>query len=142
LTKTSDTGPFLRRLWFSDEEFEDIAVSALRRQNLNPSAPSPVNIEWSVELELGISYKFGDLGPNLLGQLRFGETGPKKLIVHRRLDRPRRKMVTSSAAVRSATNADTVCCTLISFRNCGKFVAVWSHFPQIGCLRLTRVARA
>lgn len=86
-------GPFLRRRWFEEREFDDIAKDALKRHDLMPRDPKPVDIEIFVEMEFGLSYEFRDLGEDCLGLMQFGEKGPKALIVHSKLDAPENPLV-------------------------------------------------
>lgn len=81
-------GPFLRRRWFEEHEFDDIAKDALKRHGLLPKQPAPVDIELFVDMEFGFSYEFHDLGEDCLGLMHFGEKGPKSLLVHSKLDAP------------------------------------------------------
>jgi hypothetical protein len=87
------SGPFLRRRWFEEHEFDDIAREALKRHGLISKVPGPVNIELFVDMEFGFSYEFRDLGEDCLGLMHFGETGPKGLFVHTKLDDPENPVV-------------------------------------------------
>ena len=81
-------GPFRRRRWFEEHEFDDIAKEALKRHGLLRKEPAPVDIELFVEMEFGFPYEFRDLGEDCLGLMHFGEKGPKALLVHTKLDAP------------------------------------------------------
>lgn len=81
-------GPFLRRRWLEEHEFDDIAKEALKRHGLLPKEPSPVEIELFVDMEFGFSYEFHDLGEDCLGLIYIGERGPERLLIHENLDAP------------------------------------------------------
>ena len=84
----SKSPPFLRRRWFEEHEFDDIAKEALKRHGLLPKEPAPIEIELFVDMEFGFSYEFLDLGEECLGLIYIGEKGPEKLFIHTKLDAP------------------------------------------------------
>jgi len=81
-------GPFLSRFWYEDAEFELITANALRRHDLYPDQPGPVNIELFAELEFKIPYRFEKLPKGILGTIHFSEDGPHEIILTKGLDRP------------------------------------------------------
>jgi hypothetical protein len=87
------SGPFLKRRWFEEHEFDDIARAALKKHGLVPKVPEPVDIELFVDMEFGFGYEFHDLGEDCLGLMYFGEKGPKSLLVHSKLDAPENPQV-------------------------------------------------
>ena len=62
-----------RRLWFEDNEIEEIMTDELQRCGMFPSASAPVvDLEAFLELHLCVKLDlYSDLGPNLLGVSRF-----------------------------------------------------------------------
>jgi hypothetical protein len=84
-------GPFPVRLWFDEFEFEEVAEAALRRHELFPDDPGPINVELLVDLEFGFSYHFEDLPPGQLGKITFGENGPTEMVLNSKLDQPNRR---------------------------------------------------
>lgn len=91
--KPCRSGPFPVRLWFDDHEFEEVAEAALRRHDLFPVDPGPINIELLVDLEFGFSYRFADLQPGQYGKITFGEEGPTEMVINSKLDRFDRRSV-------------------------------------------------
>lgn len=82
-------GPFLRRPWFADREFETITAAALRAHDLMPAVPSAVNIELFTELQFGFPYRFEKMPKGVLGVMTFQESGPSEILINKTLDRPK-----------------------------------------------------
>ena len=70
-----------RRLWFEDNEIEEIMTDELERSGMMPSATAPViDIEEFLELHLRVKLDlYSELGPNLLGVSGFA-TGLRPLV--------------------------------------------------------------
>ena len=96
--KPASVGPFLRRRWFEEHEFDDIAREALKRHGLLPKEPAPIEIELFVDMEFGFSYEFRDLGEDCLGFIYIGEKGPEKLFIHTKLDAPEDPVVSTTSS--------------------------------------------
>ena len=70
-----------RRLWFEDNEIEEVMTDELQRCGMFPSASAPVvDLEAFLELHLRVKLDlYSDLGPNLLGVSRF-VTGRRPIV--------------------------------------------------------------
>jgi hypothetical protein len=85
-TYRTTAGPFTRRPYFTDEEFETICADELMRVGLLPPAPEPIRIERFIEKRFEITVQYGDLPDPLLGVTVFGESGVQEILVARALD--------------------------------------------------------
>lgn len=84
-TFRAQSGPFVERPYYEDQEIESIAVDELRRVGLLPSSPEPIRVERFIEKRFGIVPKYDDLPEGLLGFTRFGSKGVEEVVVSRAL---------------------------------------------------------
>lgn len=64
-----------QRLVFEEEEFDAIALEALRRAGSLPSSPAPIPIDRFVERYFELTLGYEDLGDGVLGATAFRQTG-------------------------------------------------------------------
>lgn len=62
-------------VFFTDAEFESIAIEELKKVSLLPKTPEPIRIEYFIEKRIGIVPEYIDLPENLLGATLFGKNG-------------------------------------------------------------------
>jgi len=75
-TPTSD-GPFPTRLYFSDDEIEQICSDALAETNLLPTKPERIRIDRFIEKKFRVQIIYEDLDKSVLGFTEFDPKGVK-----------------------------------------------------------------
>lgn len=82
----SNTGPFLERPYYKDEEVEQICTDALREVGLLPSSPQAVRIDRFIEKRFRVVPSYEELPDGVLGLTRFGKSGVQQVVVAKALD--------------------------------------------------------
>ena len=75
------------RLWYGDNEIEEIAFSTLQAAGLFPSLARPaVDIETLIDAHLGVRFEqYADLEPEVLGVIEFLAGEPPRIRINRDL---------------------------------------------------------
>lgn len=68
-------GPFPTRLYFTDDEIEEICSAALNETGLLPTKPERIRIDRLIDKKFDVSIVYEDLGKNVLGFTEFGPGG-------------------------------------------------------------------
>src|SRR5258708_24481237 len=68
-------GPFPTRLYFTDDEIEEICSAALTETGLLPTKPERIRIDRLIDKKFDVPIMFEDLGKNVLGFTEFGPNG-------------------------------------------------------------------
>lgn len=78
---SSDWSRFGKRLYYSDEEFDQIALSGLESVGLLPSVAGPIRIERFIEKKFGLVADFQELPDGVLGYTCFGSSGATAVVI-------------------------------------------------------------
>lgn len=81
----AQSGPFLDRPYYEDQEIETIVTEELHRVDLLPTAPKPIRVDRFIEKRFGIVPQYDNLSVGTLGFTRFGAKGPEEVVVSRAL---------------------------------------------------------
>ena len=81
----AQSGPFLDRPYYGEQEIEEIAAEKLGRVDLIPTAPEPIRVDRFIEKRFGIVPQYEYLPAGTLGYTQFGATGPEKVVVSQAL---------------------------------------------------------
>jgi hypothetical protein len=73
--RPTSEGPFPTRLYYSDDEIEEICSNALADTNLLPTKPSPIRIERFIEKKFGVQVIHEPLEEGVLGFTVFSSEG-------------------------------------------------------------------
>jgi hypothetical protein len=73
--RPTSEGPFPTRLYYSDDEIDEICSNALAEMNLLPTKPGPIRIERFIEKKFGVQVIHETLEPGMLGATLFGPKG-------------------------------------------------------------------
>lgn len=73
--RSTNNGPFLRRVRFETRHVERLCSDALRSVKLLPSKPEPIRIERFVEKYFKLKLRYSALDPGLLGAIQFDVQG-------------------------------------------------------------------
>jgi hypothetical protein len=68
-------GPFPTRLYFDDDEIEQLCSKALAETNLLPDKPGPIRIDRFIENKFNVRIIYEDLEKGVLGFTEFSPTG-------------------------------------------------------------------
>jgi len=68
-------GPFPTRLYFDEDEIEEICLAALTETNLLPAKPEPIRIDRLIDKKFDVPIIYENLGKNVLGFTEFGPKG-------------------------------------------------------------------
>src|SRR5262249_48119417 len=72
------------RIYYTNEQIERITEDELRKYDLLPTQPSPINIDLFVEQRF-VTPRYDELRPNLLGYTEFGPSGPVEIVINQEL---------------------------------------------------------
>lgn len=73
--KSTNNGPFLRRVRYEAKHVEKLCCDALRSVDLLPDRPGPIRIDRFVEKYFRLKLRYCRLDPGLMGAVQFDETG-------------------------------------------------------------------
>ena len=71
----TNTGPFLRRIYYEQRDVESLCSTALAGVGLLPETPRPVRIDRFVEKHFRVEVRATEMRPGLMGAIRFDEAG-------------------------------------------------------------------
>ena len=77
------TGPFTRRIFYSEQQIERICSSALESVNLLPLKPEPIRIDRFIQLYFNIEEDYEALDPGIMGCAVFTRQGLSKILISR-----------------------------------------------------------
>src|SRR3989344_366404 len=83
-TYYSKTGPLAERVFYTDNDVEEMCTGELAKLGLMPKAPEPINIERFVEKRFGF-YDFQNLDDGVLGFTKFSSRGVEEIVISRSL---------------------------------------------------------
>lgn len=79
------TGLVRKLPFFKIQTLEKIATGDLHSAGLLPGEPGPINVELLVERLFGLEPVYRDLGPGILGCIRFSASKPEEIAIHEAL---------------------------------------------------------
>jgi hypothetical protein len=78
------SGPYRDRLHYTVTEIETLTEDELRKHELLPTKPRPINIDLYVEQRF-VTPRYDTLSPTLLGYTEFGASGPIDIVINEAL---------------------------------------------------------
>jgi hypothetical protein len=85
-TLRSNSGPFVERPYFKDDEIEKMCADELRAMGLFPSSPEKIRIDRFIEKRFNVTPSYEELPQGVLGLTRFSHQGVSEVVVARELD--------------------------------------------------------
>jgi hypothetical protein len=82
--RPATSGPYRDRIYYTNEDIERITEDELRKYDLFPSQPGPINIDLYVEQRF-VTPRYDDLRPTLLGYTEFGPNGAVDIVINQEL---------------------------------------------------------
>lgn len=78
-------GPAKDRPFFSDNEIEEVCISALKERGLLPERPSAIRIDRFIEKHF-VAHTYQEMPDGILGYTKFGSSGVEEIIVSQSLE--------------------------------------------------------